>query len=227
MVQFDQLRISDDGKELFIDVHVNTSSYFKNVYLNGIVIIDANSKEKDCKSKDYTGISETDPYVPNNNYVYKSEISGNEKELHLRLTKADFDAAFVNMNSGGGLDSSKPYAKVSFNKPNFSDSLFFVYIICKGADSECTPCVLDSSKPTVGVTFDEKLLYQRAMDYIKQLSGNCTMPREFIDFILLWNGFNASIETQHYVPALKYWQMLFDNPKFINSITTKGCGCHG
>ena len=55
MVQFDQLRISDDGKELFIDVHVNTSSYFKNVYLNGIVIIDANSKEKDCKSKDYTG----------------------------------------------------------------------------------------------------------------------------------------------------------------------------
>lgn len=227
MVQFDQLRISDDGKELFIDVHVNTSSYFKNVYLNGIVIIDANSKEKDCKSKDYTGISETDPYVPNNNYVYKSEISGNEKELHLRLTKADFDTAFVNMNSGEGLDSSKPYAKVSFNKPNFSDSLFFVYIICKGADSECTPCVLDSSKPTVGVTFDEKLLYQRVMDYIKQLSDNCTVPREFIDFILLWNGFKASIETEHYVPALKYWQMLFDNPKFINGITTKGCGCHG
>ena len=227
MVQFDQLRISDDGKELFIDVHVNTSSYFKNVYLNGIVIIDANSKEKDCKSKDYTGISETDPYVPNNNYVYKSEISGNEKELHLRLTKADFDAAFVNMNSGGGLDSSKPYAKVSFNKPNFSDSLFFVYIICKGVDSECTPCVLDSSKPTVGVTFDEKLLYQRVMDYIKQLSDNCTVSREFIDFILLWNGFKASIETEHYVPALKYWQMLFNNPKFINGITTKGCGCHG
>ena len=227
MVQFDQLRISDDGKELFIDVHVNTSSYFKNVYLNGIVIIDANSKEKDCKSKDYTGISETDPYVPNNNYVYKSEISGNEKELHLRLTKADFDTAFVNMNSGGGLDSSKPYAKVSFNKPNFSDSLFFVYIICKGADSEYTPCVLDSSKPTVGVTFDEKLLYQRVMDYIKQLSDNCTVPREFIDFILLWNGFKASIETEHYVPALKYWQMLFNNPKFINGITTKGCGCYG
>lgn len=227
MVQFDQLRISDDGKELFIDVHVNTSSYFKNVYLNGIVIIDANSKEKDCKSKDYTGISETNPYAPNNNYVYKSEISGNEKELHLRLTKTDFDAAFVNMNSGGGLDSSKPYAKVSFNKPNFSDSLFFVYIICKGADSECTPCVLDSSKPTVGVTFDEKLLYQRVMDYIKQLSDNCTVPREFIDFILLWNGFKASIETEHYVPALKYWQMLFNNPKFINGITTKGCGCHG
>lgn len=227
MVQLDQLRISDDGKELFIDVHVNTSSYFKNVYLNGIVIIDANSKEKDCNSKDYTGISETDPYVPNNNYVYKSEISGNEKELHLRLTKADFDAAFVNMNSGGGLDSSKPYAKISFNKPNFSDSLFFVYIICKGADSECTPCVLDSSKPTVGVTFDEKLLYQRVMDYIKQLSDNCTVPREFIDFILLWNGFKASIETEHYVPALKYWQMLFNNPKFINGITTKGCGCHG
>nr|DAG91424.1 MAG TPA: hypothetical protein [Crassvirales sp.] len=227
MVQFDQLRISDDGKELFIDVHVNTSSYFKNVYLNGIVIIDANSKEKDCKSKDYTGISETNPYVPNNNYVYKSEILGNEKELHLRLTKADFDAAFVNMNSGDVVNSLKPYAKVSFNKPNFSDSLFFVYIICKGADSECTPCVLDSSKPTVGVTFDEKLLYQRVMDYTKQLSDNCTVPREFIDFILLWNGFKASIETEHYVPALKYWQMLFNNPKFINGITTKGCGCHG
>lgn len=227
MVQFDQLRISDDGKELFIDIHVNNSSYFKNVYISGIVIIDANSKEKDCKSKDYTGISETNPFVPNSNYIYKSEVFGNEKELHLRLTKADFDAAFINNGSIDSIDSSKPYAKLPFNKSNFSDGLFFVYIYCKGVSDECTPCVLDSSKPTVGVTFDEKLLYQRVMDFTKQLADQCIIPREYIDFILLWNAFKASIETEHYIPAIKYWQMLFNTPMLINGITTKGCGCHG
>lgn len=226
MIQFDQLRISDDGKELYIDIHVNTSSYFKDVYINGIVIIDANSKEKDCDSKDYTGISETNPYAPNNNYVYKSEVPGNEKELHLRLTKADFDAAFINGTSGM-IDSNKPYAKIAFNKSDFSDSLFFVYVICKGVQSECTPCALDSSKPTIGVTFDEKLLYERVMDFTKQLADTCVIPKAFIDFILLWNAFKASLETGHYIPLIRFWHRLFDMPSLINGRTIKGCGCHG
>lgn len=228
MVQFEQLRISDDGKKLHIDIHVNKASYFENVYIDSIVIIDANSKERDCSSKDYTGISETNPYAPNDHFIYKQTLSGNEKELHLVLSKADLDKAFTNTNSSGNaIDSSKPYAKLAFSKANFSDSLLFVYVICKGVNDDCTPCVLDSSRPTVGVTFDEKLLYQRVMDFTKQLADTCVIPKRYIDFILLWNAFKASVETEHYIPAIKYWHMLFDMPELINGGTVKGCGCHG
>lgn len=228
MVQFEQLRISDDGKKLHIDIHVNKASYFDNVYIDSIVIIDANSKERDCTNKDYTGISETNPYAPNDNFIYKQTVSGSEKELHLVLTKAELDEAFTNTNSSGNaINSEKPYAKLAFSKANFSDSLLFVYVICKGVNAECTPCVLDSSKPTLGVTFDEKLLYQRVMDYTKQLADTCIIPKGYIDFILLWNAFKASIETEHYIPAINYWHMLFDQPGIIDGGTAKGCGCHG
>jgi hypothetical protein len=228
MVQFEQLRVSDDGKKLYIDIHVNKASYFENVYIDSITIIDANSKEKDCTSKDYTGISETNPYTPNNNFIYKQTVSGNEKELHLVLSKADFDAAFTNTNSSGNaINNSKPYAKLAFSKTDFSDSLLFVYVTCKGVNDDCTPCVLDSSKPTIGVTFDEKLLYQRVMCLTKQLADSCNIPKKYIDFILLWNAFKASVETEHFIPAIKYWQMLFEYSTIVNTVTTKGCGCHG
>ena len=33
MILFDQLRISDDGKRLYINAHVNKADYFANVYI--------------------------------------------------------------------------------------------------------------------------------------------------------------------------------------------------
>ena len=36
MVIYDQLRISDDGKSLFIDAHVNEAHFFDNVYMKKI-----------------------------------------------------------------------------------------------------------------------------------------------------------------------------------------------
>lgn len=225
-VIFDQLRISDDGKKLYIDLHVIKTAYFKDVYLDSITIIDANSKERDCSKKEYTGISETSPNVPNDHFIFKCTCKGKSKEASLEISVADLNAAFANVNSSGeAIDSNKPYAKVAFNKKNFSDSLLFVYVTCKGIDSECTPCILDSSRPTIGVTFDDKLLYQRVMGYTKSLANTCKVPTEFVDFILLWNALKASIETEHWLEAIDYWHMLFDTGAY--SYTSKGCGCHG
>lgn len=41
MILFDQLRISDDGKRLYINAHVNKADYFANVYIDSIVIMTA------------------------------------------------------------------------------------------------------------------------------------------------------------------------------------------
>ena len=211
MIIFDQLRLSDDGKKLYINLHVNTASYFDNVYLDSITIMTADK------------VSETNPYNPTEDAIYYKEIVGSEKELNIVLPDEDIS----NWN---------------YTKPNLSNDLFFVYVKTKtvGVPDPCIPCALDDCY-TVGVTFDEALLYQKAMAYTKDLLKDCVIPTAFTDFILLWNAFKASVETEHFIPAIKYWNMLFGvSDSSIEkdgshspygegyvSTTTKSCGCHG
>ena len=192
-VLFDQLRISDDGKRLYINLHVNNADYFQNIYLDSLVITTADK------------VSETSPHLPSEDYIYKKVFTGNEKEADLVLQPVD-------MNE-------------KFSKSSFSSDLFFVYIKVKGTPDPCTPCRLDE-EITLGVTFDENLLYQKVMQYTKSLADDCAIPVGLIDFILLWNAFKAAVETEHFVPAVKYWKMLF----YKNSSSygyNKPCGCHG
>lgn len=149
-------------------------------------------------------VSETNPEVPTEDCIFTHTFGDNVKEAALVLTVNDF-----------------PTLKQS----DMSRTLFFVYVKCKGTVGACVPCRLDELT-TLGVTFDEKLLYQRVMDYTKFLADDCKIPVGFTDFILLWNAFKASIETEHYIPAIKFWNQLFDVGTTGN-ITYKGCGCHG
>ena len=149
-------------------------------------------------------VSETNPEVPTEDCIFTHTFGDNVKEEALVLTVNDF-----------------PTLKQS----DMSRTLFFVYVKCKGTVGACVPCRLDELT-TLGVTFDEKLLYQRVMDYTKSLADDCKIPVGFTDFILLWNAFKASIETEHYIPAIKFWNQLFDVGTTGN-ITYKGCGCHG
>ena len=194
-VIFDQLRISDDGRRMYINLHVNNADYFKDIYLDSITIMTQDQ------------VSEAAPEMVTDDYIYKYIFDGEQKQADMVLTPNDFNEHFA--------------------KGNFSSDLFFVYIKVKGTPDECTPCRLDE-ETTLGVTFDETLLYQKVMAYTKDLLKDCTVPMAFADFILRWNAFKASIETEHYVPAIKFWKMLFDqndNSWPINN--TKPCGCHG
>lgn len=204
MILFDQLRISDDGQRLYINAHVNKADYFKNRYIDSVVIMTADK------------VSETTSGTPTSDYIYKKEIKGNVKELDLVLTPLDFTKSW----------ETDPKA-MTFNKADMSNTLFFVYIKCKGTPGECTPCRLDE-ETTLGVVFDENVLYQRVMDYTKELVADCSVPTEFTDFILLWNAFKAAIETEHYVAAIKFYNKLFGVVRsgYSNNII-KTCGCNG
>ena len=149
-------------------------------------------------------VSETNPEVPTEDCIFTHTFGDNIKEAALVLTVNDF---------------------LTLKQSDMSRTLFFVYVKCKGTVGACVPCRLDELT-TLGVTFDEKLLYQRVMDYTKSLADDCKIPIGFTDFILLWNAFKASIETEHYIPAIKFWNQLFDVDT-IGNITYKGCGCHG
>lgn len=205
-VVFDQLRISDDGKRMYINVHVNKADYFDNIYLDELTIMTADK------------VSETNPDSPTEDYIYKKIFEDNQKEAHLMLTAADFMKIW----------EEDPNA-MKFPQSDMSKTLFFVYVKIKGVPDECTPCRLDE-EVTVATTFDENILYQQVMNYTGQLADDCTIPTGFTDFILLWNAFKASVETEHYIPAINYFNMLFDNMGTIGGSKvgiTRNCGCHG
>ena len=204
MIIFDQLRISDDGKRIYINAHVNKADYFKDIYIDSIIIQTADK------------VSETDPGLPTSDYVYIKKAEENAKELNLVLEASDLSRSW----------ESDPNA-IAFGRGDMSKTLFFVYIKCKGTPGSCTPCRLDE-ETTLGVVFDENVLHQKVMDYTKELVADCSVPSAFINFILLWNAFKSAIETEHYIPAIKFYNMLFDEVgKSCQSRAIKTCRCNG
>lgn len=200
-VIFDQLRISDDGERMYVNVHVNKASCFDNIYIDSITIMTADK------------VSETSPDIPTEDYIYQQSFKDNVKEIDLVLKAEDCIKRW-----------EEDASAMRFLQKDMSRTLFFVYIKIKGVPCECTPCRLDE-EVTVAVVFDTNMLYQKVMNYTKDLLKDCSIPQAFVDFILLWNAFKASVETEHFIPAIKYYNMLFD--KIGNVSITKGCGCHG
>lgn len=197
-VIIDQLRISDDGRRMYINVHVNKAEPFNGVYLENITIMTADK------------VSETNPGSPTEDYIYSKTFDAGTESAALELIPSrDFNEQYT--------------------RPDMGNTLFFVYVTTNwdnrsGSDC-CIPCRLDELT-TVGVTFDEKLLHQKVMEYTRDLVQDCSVPHDFIDFILRWNAFKSSVETEHWIQALKFYKLLFDD---AGSTFTgiKRCGCHG
>lgn len=204
MIIWNQLRISDDGKRMYINAHVNGASYFDKITIDSIVIMTGDK------------VSETDPGTPTSDYIYIKKFDNDTKEINLVLTPSDLSKSWET-------DANA----IAFNRADMSKTLFFVYIKCKGTPESCTPCTLDE-QTTLGVVFDENILHQKVMDYTKELVADCSVPTAFTDFILLWYAFKSAIETEHYIPAIKFFNMIFEEVgKGTSSRTYKSCGCHG
>ena len=115
---------------------------------------------------------------------------------------------------------------LTYNKPSFKD-LFFVYIKCANVpeDKDCYTAV---GNYVVGVTFNTTVLYQAVMQYTKDLNRTCEIPKNFINLILLWNGFKAAVETGHYLVATDFYNKMFKgNALTAASSINNICGCHG
>lgn len=202
MVIIDQLRISDNGQQMYINAHVNKAEVYSGVAIKSVVITTASN------------VSETSPEPPTEGYIYKKEYTNDAEHL----TK-EIDLVLP--------DAVDPWL---YPQPNLSGDLFFVYITCETITTnpclEYLPCNL-KKEVTIGVTFDENLLYQKVMGYTKELADTCAAPsKAFIDFILLWEGFKASVETEHFVSAIKFYDMLFGK-NITPAKNVKPCGCHG
>lgn len=180
MVEFNEIRVSPDGKSLIIDVQVKDMSYYDDIYIDTIFI------------------DTQDSYVengPSSKPIYTYEAL-DEKRVRLELS--------AELN-------------VSLN-----DTMFFVYVVTKGAPSEDMPCCC-GKYTTLGVAVNLYPIYQKMMYGIKEVECNCNTPRRFIDDMLRFKAIELSIRTGHYTQAIKYWNKFFRNIK-NNNVT---CRCNG
>ena len=214
-IVIDQLRISDNGKNLYIDAHVNTERYFDNMYIDRITI---------CTEEQ---VSETHPKAYGDKFIYQGKPSCSipcdcSRQISMIISKADLDEAFNNTNYGKPIKEGPIATEVL--KGTFSRHILFIYLELGGIPAPDTPCGLDEFV-TLGITYDYGLLYSNAMNLTRELADDCKVPTGFIDFILNYNALKMAVETGHYVPAIKFWKNLQGFTHRGNS--TKPCGCHG
>ena len=107
---------------------------------------------------------------------------------------------------------------------SLNDTLFFVYVVAKGAPSADTPCGMDN-QTTMGVVADLYPFYRTMVSYMKEVEDSCAIPKNFIDSLLRFYALELSIRTGHYAQAIKYWNKFFKDIK-SRTINT-GCRCYG
>ena len=90
-VIFEQLRISDDGKRMYVNMHVNKAGFFDSIFLDSITVVAADK------------VSETSPDVPSNDFIYRKLFGDSEKQADLVLTPADFNEHFKKGNFSSDL----------------------------------------------------------------------------------------------------------------------------
>ncbi|MBQ7430742.1 MAG: hypothetical protein IJV29_18850 [Butyrivibrio sp.] len=190
MIHFNQLTISPDGQHLTIDVSVLSEAYYKNVYIDSIIIDNQDT---------YVGSG------PSSKPVYSYSVPDRTSKLtkktysqkHIRL---DLTSADLNL-----------------------DGLLFVYVRTKGTPSADTPCGMDNIT-TMGTVSNMYPFYQQAMNYIKELANNCSVPQNFTDYILRLKALELSVRTGNYPDAINYYNRFFSG-KAKSSIRKGGCNC--
>ena len=185
MVHFNELRVTSDGEHLIIDVSVLNESYYKDVYIDSVIVDTQDT---------YVGSGPSSTPV----YTYTIPETTMLNQKHLRLTLDLLDIGSLN-------------------------NLFFVYVRTKGAPTADTPCGMDNIT-TMGTVANMYPFYQQAMNYIGELADSCTVPQDFIDYILRLKALELAVRTGNYPDAIKYFNKFF-NGKSKVTIRKGGCGC--
>lgn len=216
MIQFNELRVTPDGKRLIIDASVKDLQYYNDVYIDTIVI------------------DTQDTYMangPSGNPIFSYTVDGTDTiqtvETICSKYKDKFnsviDSQSDNQESGGKKNVRIELDSKTLGVP-LNDTLFFVYVIAKGTPSADTPCGMDN-QTTMGVVANLYPFYRTMVGYMREVENDCEIPKSFIDSLLRFYALELSIRTGHYAQAIKYWNKFFKDIK-SRTINT-GCRCHG
>ena len=213
MIQFNELRITPDGKHLIIDASINNSNYYDNVVLDSIII------------------DTQDTYVPNGpstNPIYEHKIDGYDyvysipEECSCSPVLVDEDKSYCFTY---GNEEGKHVRLILSAKDIPLNNMLFVYAIATGTPAPDTPCGFDNAI-VMQTVVDLYPFYQNTLCFLKELNNECEMPKGFTDMILRLKALELCVRTGNYPQAIKYWKKFFSNNNRVIT-TTSNCRCNG
>lgn len=210
MITVDQFRTGKGGDRIYLDAHVNASSYFKDIHIADIFLMTGE------QVKEYGTSSVEEHYI----YRYADTLKNNGQDEGTDASSENAEESLKEIHLALSVNDLNEY----FSKGTLSDDLFFVFIKAEGTPGTCTPCGLDNQY-TVAVTFDNALLYGKAMGYLKQLGGECAVPKDLYNFIMLSHALKYAVETSHWIPAVEYFELLKGGGNTVTTATSP-CPCH-
>lgn len=213
MVDFNELRVSPDRKNLIIDVSIKDLSYYENVYIDSIII------------------DTQDTYIPSgpsNSPIFTYEVVSNVTPIY-SLPDCGCNQVQDYIDKENCFETSNNEEKrVRLELDNtaldnhLKGNLFFVYVITKGTPSSDTPCNMDNTI-NLGVTADTYPIYTNMLNSLKELES-CSTPKLFTDAFLRFKAFELSIKTGQYSQVINYWNKYF---KSLDIPNNTNCSCNG
>ena len=198
MIRFNELKIEDNY--IIIDVQIEEEKYFKDMYIDSIVIDTQDTFIANGPSSKaiYTKTFNTDTDVKKEEIIY---TQGTDKYNRVRL--------YIN-----GKDLN-----VDIHK-----TMFFVYVIVGGTPAADTPCRWDENK-ALHTLVDTQVLYNNMIQYVKELNKDCNTPDNFINAILQFNAIDLALKTNQYPLAIDLWKRFYSDIE--SNIVLPNCGCNG
>lgn len=213
MIQFNELRITPDNNCLIIDIEIPNINIYKDVFIDSVII------------------DNQDTYVdngPSSNPVYKYTI---EESTTQKVYSSTGECAPVKEDETKeeclvekSLNTKTLRLVLDSQDVALANNILFVYAIAKGTPDPSTPCGMDNMT-TIGVVTNMRNIFQQMMPYIREIEGNCAIPKNFIDKILRFNALKLSISTGNYTLAIKYWNKYFKNESAVQPPSI--CNCYG
>ena len=198
MIQFNELRITEDNKCLIIDVQIEDSRYFEGAVIDKITV---DTQDTYLNEEDVTQAVEVYPAMTEVEDIIQVFDGG-------RRVRAEVVSPLIKFCK------NMFFVHVTTNVDNASES-------------SKAPCAC-SEDTAVAAVANMYPIYQNLMSGIKELADTCTVPQNFINSFLQFQAVNTALEGGNYPLAIKYWNKFYkDSTSPSNKVISKGCGCHG
>ena len=198
MIRFNELKIEDNY--IIIDVQIEEEKYFKDMYIDSIVIDTQDTFIANGPSSKaiYTKTFNTDIDVNKEEIIY---TQGTDKYNRVRIY---IDGKNLNVD--------------------IHKTMFFVYVIAGGTPAADTPCRWDENK-ALHTLVDTQVLYNNMIQYVKELNKDCSTPDNFINAILQFNAIDLALKTNQYPLAIDLWKRFYSDIE--SNVVLPNCGCNG
>ena len=205
MIRFNELKIKDNY--IIIDVQIEEEKYFKDMYIDSIVIDTQDTFIANGPSSKaiYTKIFNTDVHP-----VYENkQCAPVKKEENVYIQDTNKIRMYIDAKD----------LNVDIHK-----TMFFVYVIAGGTPAADTPCKLDENK-ALHTLVDTQVLYNNMIQYVKELNKDCSTPDNFINAILQFNAIDLALKTNQYPLAIDLWKRFYSDIE--SNVVLPNCRCNG